>query len=47
MGLDIFFTRKTSEEVGYFRKVNFLVSYFEQLGFDVENQINDVCNIEP
>ena len=39
MGLDLFFMRKTSEQVGYFRKVNFLVKYFEELGFDVENQI--------
>ena len=39
MGLDIWFMKKTSKEVGYFRKVNFLVKYFEELGFDVENQI--------
>lgn len=38
MGLDIFFTKKRSEHIGYFRKVNFLVGYFEGLGFDVENQ---------
>lgn len=38
MGLDIFFTRKKESEVGYFRKVNFLVAYFEELGLDVENQ---------
>lgn len=36
MGLDIFFERH--KVVGYFRKVNFLVKYFESLGFDVENQ---------
>ena len=39
MGLDIYFTKRKSEEIGYFRKVNFLVKYFEDLGFDVENQI--------
>ena len=36
MGLDIFFERH--KIVGYFRKVNFLVKYFADLGFDVENQ---------
>ena len=39
MGLDIYFTKRKSEEIVYFRKVNFLVKYFEDLGFDVENQI--------
>lgn len=39
MGLDIYFhKRKFGEEIGYFRKVNFLVKYFEDLGFDVEHQ---------
>lgn len=38
MGLDIFFTKKKETSIGYFRKVNFLVSYFADLGFDVENQ---------
>lgn len=38
MGLDIFFTKRKSDNIGYFRKVNFLVKYFEDLGFDVENQ---------
>lgn len=38
MGLDIFFTRKKSTQIGYFRKVNFLVKYFEDKGMDVENQ---------
>ena len=28
MGLDIFFTKKKTSVVGYFRKVNFLVKYF-------------------
>ena len=37
IGLDIFFERH--KVVGYFRKVNFLVKYFADLGFDVENQI--------
>lgn len=36
LGLDIFFERH--KVVGYFRKVNFLVRYFTDLGFDVENQ---------
>ena len=39
MGLDVFFTKIKSEQIGYFRKVNFLVKYFEDLGFDVANQI--------
>ena len=30
MGLDIYFHRNRSTEVGYFRKVNFLVSFFEE-----------------
>lgn len=38
MGLDIFFTKRKEETVGYFRKVNFLVKYFEDLGFDTPNQ---------
>lgn len=38
MGLDIFFTRKKTTNVGYFRKVNFLVKYFEDLGFDTPSQ---------
>lgn len=38
MGLDINFTKRISVSVGYFRKVNFLVKYFEELGLDVENQ---------
>ena len=39
MGLDIYFTKRKRKQIGYFRKVNFLVKYFENLGFDVENQI--------
>lgn len=38
MGLDIFFTRKKVDNIGYFRKVNFLVRYFGDLGFDIPNQ---------
>lgn len=38
MGLDIYFTRKITKEIGYFRKVNFLVKFFEEKGMDVENQ---------
>ena len=35
MGLDIFFHKTTSTEISYFRKVNFLVEYFENiLGVD-------------
>lgn len=36
LGLDIFFERHKT--IGHFRKVNFLVRYFADLGFDVENQ---------
>ena len=39
MGLDIFFTKKKVKEIGYFRKVNFLVKYFEDYcGLDTANQ---------
>lgn len=38
MGLDIFLTKKKRSEIGYFRKVNFLVKFFEKKGFDVSNQ---------
>lgn len=44
MGLDLFFERH--KVVGYFRKVNFLVKYFEELGFDVEHQIPLYINKE-
>lgn len=37
MGLDVFFEKHKT--VGYFKKINFLVKYFADLGFDVENQI--------
>lgn len=39
MGLDITFNRIKHSEIGYFRKVNFLVKFFEDKGLDVENQI--------
>lgn len=39
MGLDIFVTRKKRSQIGYFRKVNFLVKFFEKKGFDVQNQV--------
>lgn len=38
MGLDIYLTKKKCSEIGYFRKVNFLVKFFEKKGFDVSNQ---------
>lgn len=38
MGLDIYFNKVKRTEIGYFRKVNFLVAYFEKLGMDVERQ---------
>lgn len=38
MGLDIWFCKRKESQLGYFRKVNFLVAYFADLGFDVENQ---------
>lgn len=38
MGLDIYFVKKTEQEIGYFRKVNFLVKFFEDRGFDTPNQ---------
>ena len=35
MGLDIFFSKVSNTEISYFRKVNFLVEYFENiLGVD-------------
>ena len=38
MGLDIFITKKKRSKIGYFRKVNFLVKFFEKKEFDVSNQ---------
>ena len=38
MGLDIFLTKKKRTNIGYFRKVNFLVKFFKDKGFDVLNQ---------
>lgn len=45
MGLDIFFFRRNrnkeveAEEIAYFRKVNFLVRFFDDRGFNTEEQI--------
>lgn len=36
MGLDISFYKNT--EIGYFRKVNFLVAFFEKYGLNIEKQ---------
>lgn len=38
MGLDIYLIKNKRSEIGYFRKVNFLVKFFEKKGFDVSNQ---------
>ena len=38
MGLDIFVDKVKYKRLGYFRKVNFLVGFFESKGFDVEHQ---------
>lgn len=38
MGLDIFINKVKYHRLGYFRKVNFLVKFFEEKGFDVEHQ---------
>lgn len=38
MGLDIFVDKVKYKRLGYFRKVNFLVGFFEKKGFDVEHQ---------
>ena len=53
MGLDIFFKKKKVKEIGYFRKVNFLVKYFEDnCGLDTANQtplrihINDIMDLK-
>jgi hypothetical protein len=36
MGLDIWFNKVKHTEIGYFRKVNFLVKFFEDRGFERE-----------
>ena len=36
MGLDIYFNKTHREEVGYFRKVNFLVGFFDEK-YNVQN----------
>lgn len=46
MGLDIFFNRVHRTQVGYFRKVNFLVAYFEKKGFNVETQSDYYVTVE-
>ena len=33
MGLDLYFHRVERKEIGYFRKVNFLVAFFEKRGY--------------
>jgi hypothetical protein len=38
MGLDIYIERVKRSQIGYFRKVNFLVRFFAKKGFDVDNQ---------
>lgn len=37
MGLDLYFEKVNRSELGYFRKVNFLISFFESRGYEVEN----------
>lgn len=34
LGLDLYFHRVKRKEIGYFRKVNFLVAFFEKRGYD-------------
>lgn len=38
MGLDITFCKVKRKDLKYYRKVNFLVSFFEQEGMDVSSQ---------
>lgn len=38
MGLDIYLTKRKRSEIGYFRKVNFLVKFFEERGYYIPNQ---------
>lgn len=38
MGLDIWFSKKTTENLKYFRKVNFLIGFFEKYGLDTDSQ---------
>lgn len=38
MGLDMWFSKKTTENLKYFRKVNFLITFFEKYGLDTDNQ---------
>ena len=39
MGLDIYFEKRQTTVLKSFRKINFLVKFFEDKGMDVENQI--------
>lgn len=39
MGLDINFYKQQLSDIGYFRKVNFLVKFFENMGYKLENCI--------
>lgn len=39
MGLDIYVHKVKYHRLGYFRKVNFLVRFFANKGFDVDHQI--------
>lgn len=38
MGLDAFFFVRSEDHIGYYKKVNFLVKYFLDRGYTVENQ---------
>ena len=42
MSLNIFFTKHKSENIGSFGKVSFLVTFFEEMGADFENQTFEV-----
>lgn len=42
MGLDLFFSVRSEKPIGYYRKVNFLVKYFLDRGYDVENS-SPIC----
>lgn len=49
MGLDITFNKKSKEEyeeIGYFRKVNFLVQFFEDAGHEIENCVPIIVSKE-
>lgn len=45
MGLDIYFQKVARKEIGYFRKVNFLVKFFEDTcDYDVASQDDLILN---